>query len=138
MAKSKVENPYVKKDQPIYFNLAQALLSGKEVSFTEMQEKVGGSLSPRSLGIVVRELTEAGQPFDKYRHPEYGTVYRMADASTAKPSAKKATKAAAPAAAKKVRKGMARGGKEDAPTKISTAKSSKKVSGKKVIKKKAA
>lgn len=135
MPKSKVENPYVKKDQPIYFALAQALLSGKEVSFTEMQEKVGGSLSPRSLGIVVRDLTEAGQPFEHYRHPEYGTVYRFADAAAAKPSAKKATeKPAAPAASKKVKKGITRGGKDPVPTKAAPVAKA----GKKVVKKKAA
>jgi DNA-binding transcriptional ArsR family regulator len=73
MAKNK--NPFDKNREPKRHDVAELLLSGNTVSWSEINEAVG-HFSPRSMGFVLRALEDMGVALLRLRDPEQGTLYR--------------------------------------------------------------
>jgi hypothetical protein len=68
-------NPFDKNREPKRHDVAELLLSGETVSWTEITEAVG-HFSPRSMGFVLRALEDNKVTLLRLRDPELGTLYR--------------------------------------------------------------
>lgn len=77
---AKPTNPFDKNREPKRHDVAEMLLSGKTVSWSEVCDTVG-HFSPRSMGYVLRALEDKGVSLLRLRDPEHGTLYRY-DAGT--------------------------------------------------------
>ena len=73
-------NPFDKNREAKKHDVAEMLLTGKTVSWTDICDSVG-HFSPRSMGYVLRALEDKGIPLLRLRDPEHGTLYRY-DAGT--------------------------------------------------------
>lgn len=77
----KPKNPFDKNREPKRHDVAELLLSGETVSWSEINEQVG-HFSPRSMGYVLRALEDEKVTILRLRDPELGTLYRF-DPNTA-------------------------------------------------------
>lgn len=68
-------NPFNAETDNKRHSIAQMLLSGDTLSWTDLSENVG-ALSPRTMGAVLRALEGQGATILRLRHPEHGTLYR--------------------------------------------------------------
>ena len=75
MSKTKVKNPFDKNREPKRYDVAELLLSGNTVSWSEINEQLG-HFSPRSMGYVLRALEDKKITILRLRDPEQGTLYR--------------------------------------------------------------
>jgi hypothetical protein len=75
--KADLTNPFDKKENPNYYGAAALMLKRGEHSWEEVIEAAGGTLSPRSMGVVLRALEDQGVRFNRRRDPEWGTVYEL-------------------------------------------------------------
>lgn len=73
---AKPQNPFDKNREPKRHDVAEMLLSGETVSWSEICEEVG-HFSPRSMGYVLRSLEDKGITLLRLRDPEHGTLYRF-------------------------------------------------------------
>jgi DNA-binding transcriptional ArsR family regulator len=71
----KPKNPFNKAREAKRHDVAELLLSGKTVSWSEICEQVG-HFSPRSMGYVLRALEDNGITLLRLRDVEHGTLYR--------------------------------------------------------------
>ena len=76
----KAKNPFDKNREPKRYDVAELLLTGETISWTEINEQVG-HFSPRSMGYVLRALEDNKITLLRLRDPELGTLYRY-DPST--------------------------------------------------------
>lgn len=70
-----IKNPFDKNREPKRFDVADLLLTGKTVSWSDICALVG-NFSPRSMGYVLRGLEDQGATVLRLRDPEHGTLYR--------------------------------------------------------------
>jgi len=77
---TKAKNPFDKNREPKRHDVAEILLTGETISWTELCEQVG-HFSPRSMGYVLRALEDNQVTVLRLRDPELGTLYRY-DPST--------------------------------------------------------
>ena len=77
---TKAKNPFDKNREPTRHDVAEILLTGETISWTELCEQVG-HFSPRSMGYVLRALEDNQVTVLRLRDPELGTLYRY-DPST--------------------------------------------------------
>lgn len=68
-------NPFDRVREEKKYKVAQMILSGTTVSWTDLIENVG-SLSPRTMGYVLRGLEDQGATILRIRDDEHGTLYR--------------------------------------------------------------
>jgi hypothetical protein len=100
-------NPFDKGEERQYWDVANLMLQSGEHSFEELADACGGTLSPRSMGAILRGLESAGFRFNRRQDAEWGRVYELdptnkapklasyaADAGKAPRNAPKAKKAA--------------------------------------------
>ena len=71
----KAKNPFDKNREPKRYDVAELLLTGETISWTEINEQVG-HFSPRSMGYVLRALEDNKITLLRLRDPELGTLYR--------------------------------------------------------------
>ena len=83
-----IENPFDPELEPKRFNVAQLLLSGHTISFDDLKLAAGGTLSPRTLGFVLRELEARQLTIMRLRDDEMGTLYRLDPDVTFDPEAR--------------------------------------------------
>ncbi len=72
---TKTKNPFDRNREPKRHDVAELILSGEVVTWSEVQEAVG-HFSPRSMGYVLRALEDMGVTILRLRDPEQGTLYR--------------------------------------------------------------
>lgn len=72
----KPKNPFDKNREPKRHDVAELLLSGETISWSEINEQVG-HFSPRSMGYVLRALEDDKVTILRLRDPELGTLYRF-------------------------------------------------------------
>lgn len=75
-----VEIPFEKGTK--HYAISRKLLSGKSISWTDLREEMA-PLSPRTMGVVLRDLEAAGARFVRTRSSDEGTVYRVDKSGTA-------------------------------------------------------
>jgi len=73
---AKTKNPFDKNREPKRHDVAELLLSGEIVSWSDICNAVG-NFSPRSMGYVLRALEDNGVSLLRLRDPEQGTLYRF-------------------------------------------------------------
>lgn len=72
---AKVNNPFDKNREPKRHDVAELLLSGEIISWSDICNAVG-NFSPRSMGYVLRAIEDKGITILRLRDPEQGTLYR--------------------------------------------------------------
>lgn len=77
---TKLKNPFNQAREPKRHDVAELLLSGETVSWSDICSEVG-HFSPRSMGYVLRALEDLGITLLRLRDSEHGTLYRY-DAGT--------------------------------------------------------
>lgn len=70
-----ITNPFDSVREAKRHDVAELLLTGTTVSWSEIVQKVG-NFSPRTMGFVLRGLEDQGATILRLRDPEYGTLYR--------------------------------------------------------------
>lgn len=71
-----ITNPFNRTREPKRFDVAELILSGETVSWSDIVKKVG-NFSPRTMGYVLRGLEDQGATILRLRDAEYGTLYRF-------------------------------------------------------------
>lgn len=69
------DNPFDRVRDAKRHDVAEMILTGETISWTEILEAVG-NFSPRSMGYVLRGLEDQGATILRLRDPEHGTLYR--------------------------------------------------------------
>lgn len=72
---SQHKNPFDRIREAKRFDVAELILTGKTVSWSDITHEVG-NFSPRTMGYVLRALEDQGATVLRLRDPEYGTLYR--------------------------------------------------------------
>lgn len=68
-------NPFDRNREPKRYDVAEMILSGETISWSDIQEKVG-NFSPRTMGYILRGLEDQGATILRLRDAEHGTLYR--------------------------------------------------------------
>jgi len=68
-------NPFDKNREPKRHDVAELILEGKTIAWSEICSAVG-HFSPRSMGYVLRALEDQKITVLRLRDPEFGTLYR--------------------------------------------------------------
>lgn len=68
-------NPFDQHRDRKRWTVAELILSGRTVSWTDIREAVG-KMSPRTMGFVLRALEDRELTILRLRDPEHGTLYK--------------------------------------------------------------